>query len=223
MVTTSLQTEFEECERLVIERSKEKEILEAHSAELFRRVNEGNIRSVMLGDSVKLMQIFSGGIRTGVIQKFEELITNAIREIYGRDYSISIEFDDTKSGSIWAEFFVILPNGKKVNLAKEGGGLRDVVSVLSRVLYLMMDPSQPARFLVFDENLKNLDEWRSPNGIRLIFKVIRELGIQSIFITHKEVVSSGRIDLPDAKMYRFLLEDEKTKTEEVRIMGNGHG
>lgn len=210
-----LNSDLEEAIQLVARRMGEQKILQEQVIGLNKESKEAKAESQQLGDSIKLVQVFSGGIRTGVIDKFEELMTNAVREIYGRDYSITIEFE-AKGGSFWADFFIILPSGKKVNLAKEGGGLRDIVSVLARILYLMMDPSRPAKILVFDENLSNLDEWRSPDGIRLIFKVIKELGIQSIFITHKEAISSGKVELPDARMYRFrLTEDDKTACEEL--------
>ena len=217
---TSLISDIESAGRLVIEREKEYEMLLSRLQDIQHGLSEAKDKSRMLGDSVKLMQIFSGSIRSGVILKFEELMTNAIREIYGRDYSIKIEFEFTKGGGVWADIYVILPSGKRINISKEGGGLKDVVSVLARILYLMMDPSQPAKLLIFDENIKNLDEWRSPEGIRLIFKVINELGIQSIFITHKEAISSGKVELPGAKIFRLRLEDEKSVCEEVPATGN---
>ena len=70
----------------------------------------------------------------------------------------------------------------------EGGGMKDVIAVLNRILYLVLDPTRPAKILMLDENLKALDSWRAPSTFPIITKMARELGIQVVWITHSAPV-----------------------------------
>jgi hypothetical protein len=173
----------------------------------------------LAGDCVMLTQSFSGSIQTGVIKQFEDLLTRAIRQIFGRDYSIIIEFQN-KGNSLWADFLVKLPSGRLVSISNgEGGGMKDLVGVLNRILYLVIDPTQPARIVFMDENMADMDEWRSPFSFQFLVRVMRELGIQCVWITHNESVSSGDLVIDNAKIYKLAIENDRTVTELLRTNG----
>lgn len=139
-----------------------------------------------LSDSIMLMQTFSGTLRTDVVQKFESLLTKGVRQIFNKDYQISIDFQSS-SNSVYADFYVVLPSGRKVSLSNgEGGGLRDFIAVLQRILYIMLEPSMPSKILFLDECLKALDAERSPLAFKFISELCKELGIQVVFITHSQ-------------------------------------
>ena len=143
-----------------------------------------------LGDGITLIQSFSNTLRTDVISKFEDLLTKGVRQVFKKDYKISIGFANT-GNSVYADFYVTLPSGKKINLANgEGGGLRDFVSILQRILYIILEPNKPSRVIFLDENLKALDSERSPVAFQFIAELIRELGIQCIFITHSNAAKA---------------------------------
>ena len=144
----------------------------------------------LISDGVLLMQRFAVGLRSDVITKFEDLLTKGVRQVFNVDYKISIEF--TNSGNaVHADFMVKLPNSKKVNLATgEGGGLRDFVGILQRILYIILEPSLPAKVLFIDEGLKALDVDRSPEAFRFISQLTMELGIQVVFITHSQAAKT---------------------------------
>lgn len=137
-----------------------------------------------LANSVTVTQNFSNGIRTDIITKFEELITSGVREVFNKNYRVSIEFS-TSGNSYNAEFYVYLPDGKKVSLmAGEGGGLRDFISVLQRILYIILEPTKPSRIIFLDECLKALDSSRSKIALMFIQSLAKELDVQVIFVTH---------------------------------------
>jgi hypothetical protein len=183
------------------------------------RLESARDAAQLAGDCVMLTQSFSGSIQTGVIKQFEDLLTRAIRQIFGRDYSITIEFQN-KGNSLWADFLVKLPSGRLVSISNgEGGGMKDLVGVLNRILYLVIDPTQPARIVFMDENMADMDEWRSPFSFQFLVRVMRELGIQCIWITHNESVSSGDLAIDGAKIYKLAIENDRTVTELLRTNG----
>ena len=145
-----------------------------------------NAKQTSIADCILLIQKFSEGLQTGVVQRFEDLLTRGIRQIFNKDYTVSIEFA-VSGNTLNADFFITLPDGKKVNLARgEGGGMRDMVAVLQRVLYIILEPSHPARILFLDENLKALDVGRAPGAFAFIKDLCAELDIQVLFVTHQQ-------------------------------------
>lgn len=153
------------------------------------KTKELNVRQQRIADGIVLVQRFSEGIQTGVVQRFEDLLTRGVRQIFNKEYSVSIEFA-TQGNTLNADFFMTLPDGKKVNLAKgEGGGMRDLVAVLQRILYLVLEPTRPAKLLLLDENLKALDVGRAPAAFTFIKELCHELDIQVIFVTHQQAAT----------------------------------
>lgn len=147
-----------------------------------------------LESAIAVTQNYSNNIRTDVVTKFEELITSGVKEVFEKDYRISIEFSNP-GNSYHAEFYVYLPDGKKVNLvAGEGGGLRDFISVLQRILYIILEPTKPSRVIFLDECLKALDSTRAVTAFRFLSELAKELDVQVIMITH----SAAAVSLAEA-------------------------
>lgn len=168
----------------------EENMLKAELTAKRLRLDEATKAVTDLGDGIDVVQKFSEGLKTDVIQRFEDLLTRGMREIFQKNYTISIDFV-SKGNGVSADFYVTLPDGKKVNLAKgEGGGLRDLVGVLQRILYLILEPSRPAKILFLDEDLSFLDSGRMPSAFRFLHGLTSELGIQVIWISHAEAVRS---------------------------------
>lgn len=162
-----------------------------------------------ISDGIVIVQQFSGQIQTGIIDKFEDLLNRGIRQIFGRDYTIDIEFQ-AKANSFWADFYVTLPNGKRINMQTEGGGLKEVAAILMRILYIMLEPTQPAKFMILDESLASIDEWRAPDAIKFITFILTELGIQTIWITHNQSISSGDVVIPGMSVLQVSLNGDES-------------
>lgn len=158
-------------------------------------------------ECIVLAQSFSGSLQTDVVDKFEDLLTRAVRQVFGRDYTVHLVFE-AKGNSFWADFHVTLPSGRRVTLSHgEGGGLKDLCSVLIRMLYLILDPTCPSRVVFLDENLSNLDSWRSPGGLTMLARIMSELGVQALWITHSDAVRSGEVSIPGARVLRMSMSD----------------
>jgi len=146
---------------------------------------------VRAGSAIALTQRFYESIQSDVVQKFEDLLTNGVRQIFGKNYTVHIEFTSNKSNTIQADFFITLPDGKRVNLAKgEGGGLRDLVAVLQRILYIVLEPTHPAKIIFMDESLKHLDRDRAAVAFPFIIGVLKELDIQAVWISHSDSIKA---------------------------------
>lgn len=192
-------------------------------------IRELEAKVQQLGDAVTLMQTFSASLRTDIVQKFEDLLTKGVRQVFQKDYKITIEFTDS-ANSVYADFFVTLPDGKKVNLANEGGGLRDFVGILQRILYIILEPSVPSRILFLDENLKALDSERSPIAFKFISELAIELGIQMVFVTHSHA-AKAMIDTEGVSLLEISNDGDQATAKIIggvngRIVhdqGNGRG
>lgn len=214
-MTLTYETEVKAARHLVTVKRAELSVLQDDINVQTAAVSLAKEKAQHLSDSIIMTQSFSGSIQTGVIGKFEELLTRAVQEIFGRNYQVNIDLA-AKGNSMWAEFHIVLPSGKKVSLTDgEGGGMKEVVAVLSRILYLVLDPTQPAKFMVLDENLGDLDEWRAPFAIPLITKIAKDLGIQIVFITHNKDLSAGDMSLQGADVYKFELVNDVTSISKV--------
>jgi len=184
-----LEVECAGLERTVIARKAELGVLSGLLEKSEKSLGEASSRSQDLSDAVIFVQRFSEGLQSGVVQRFESLITPGVREIWGRDYTVRI--DIVAKGTISAEFIVVLPNGREVSMKNgEGGGLRDFVAVLQRILYLVLEPSQRAKMVFMDENMKMLDSVRSVTAFDFIIRLLKELDVQAVWITHSEAVKS---------------------------------
>lgn len=180
--------EKDEINSLIIKRRYEQESLLSSINNLNIQKTEALDRTDKISKGILLMQNFSETLKKDIIGKFEELVTKGLCEVFEKDYRFSIEFS-THGSSLTADFIISLPDGKRVNMATgEGGGVRDFTSLLQRILYLILDPARPDRVLFLDENLKHLDSERAKRAFVFIKKILSELDIQTIFITHSSAV-----------------------------------
>lgn len=208
-LTISLASEVSRARALTAKRRVEFNMLTERASERAEAADACRAEMQLLGDCVVVMQNFATQIQTGIIAKFEDLLNRGIREIFKRDYKAQVVFE-AKANSFWADIYVTLPNGNRVPINNEGGGMRELASMLSRILYVVLDPTQPAKILFLDESLSQIDEWRYPDGFKFIMDICTQLGIQVIWITHNAAISSRELDLPEARIIRFDLENDQT-------------
>ena len=148
-------------------------------------------------DHNKKGQIFlrlkAADTRIAALATIEEIVTAALKEIYGEDYIFTMEMKEvsTKEGENTG-LFTILPciekmvNGKLVKRpikGSNGGGVLEIISVLLRFAFGTYN--NYGGIYVLDEALSAV----SKDGVMeklLIFldRYIKELGLQVILITH---------------------------------------
>lgn len=201
-----------DAERKCVQERAELNMLTVRHGELVAQVATLKAEATTISDAVLVTQAFAGQIQTGVIDKFEDLLNRGVRQIFERDYKIDIAFE-AKANSFWADIYITLPGGNRIPMSTEGGGLKHFSALLSRILYIILDSTQPAKFLFLDESLAELDIWRSPAAYAFLTDVARELGIQIIFVTHNANVADGSNPLGFDRVIKFENIDGKTVTK----------
>lgn len=140
----------------------------------------------MLIKSITIVQDFYSNLQTDVVFKFENLITEGIREVFDSNSKFEIEFKK-ENNNVSAEFYINIGNKKIILNDGEGGGIKDFISVLFRIVYLILDRNNKSRVIFLDENLKHLDKERSHKALKFIHNLCSQLNIQVFFITHLDV------------------------------------
>lgn len=140
----------------------------------------------MISKSINVVQEFYSNLQTDVVFKFENLITEGIKEVFETECKFEIEFKK-ENNNISAEFYINIGNKKIVLNDGEGGGIKDFISVLFRIIYLILDRNNKSRVIFLDENLKHLDKDRSHKALKFIYNLCKQLKIQVFFITHLDI------------------------------------
>ena len=120
--------------------------------------------------------------------KLENIITEAVKIIYGEEYSVSFAYS-VKNNRSCLEIFLLKTTKDgdvKRNMDGFGGGMSDTISVPLRLMILLS--STENRVCILDEPYKHVDLER----IELVAKFIREisdkLNLQIIMFSHHEIM-----------------------------------
>lgn len=151
------------------------------------KISDLEQKIAMLDTSIQHIQSIGLTLKNDIVLKFEELITEALREVFEDNYKFKINFSK-KLGRMNADFYIQLPDGKIVDIYNgEGGGVKDFVALLIRILYFELDKNKRTPVMFLDENLKFLDKERAIKAINFIKKLCNKLNIQVLFITHQQI------------------------------------
>lgn len=149
-----------------------------------------------------------------VARVLEEHLTRGLQEVLDQPIRVRVE-TGYSSGKATVEFS-IERNGYQEDIMKgQGGSVLNVLSVGLRMLALRTLPEESHRpFLVLDEP----DAWLRPdvvpNLVRIVAEAGREMGFQTILISHHDV--SRFVSFAD-KIYEF--EPNPDGTVAVRLLG----
>jgi hypothetical protein len=140
-----------------------------------------------------------------------------------RDIKTKIEFD-LKGGRVGAN--VWLTNGENLEkIENRGGGIRDFVSVLLRVMFKKMSHPQLEGPIVLDESIKflhSIEKDRSyvTRAYKFLKEISESLGIQFILVTNNMDVQSSQ-DIIDSidKLFTVKLTKDVSSVKEVYNAG----
>jgi DNA repair ATPase RecN len=164
--------------------SAKKQLLEAKVKTLGETITSLENQSVCILRAQEIMNIVSSLAQEECKGAIEELVTFALKSVYGDDYSFEIENKIFRNQP--ETFMYVVINGTRY-LVKDvddhfGGGVADVISFFLRVIAWAIQEEKTDNVLILDEPLKNLD----PERLRLCGDSIREiaksLGLQFIII-----------------------------------------
>lgn len=137
--------------------------------------------------------VFSQKIREIVEQRttkyFEEVITIGLRYIYGNDYSFSINVYSYRNKPSY-EFNLATSYGD-VEVSGDprynrGGGVKEIISLILRFLFIEVLEPRNEMPLIFDEKLRMIFGGNIDSVGKFIKSYVRNKKRQVIFITHDE-------------------------------------
>lgn len=122
-----------------------------------------------------------------IINYLEQTVTHALESIFGDEYSFHIQVEE-KRGQQEISFFV-----KKGDILLEprnntqGGSIIDICSLGLRMACWALEEAPP--ILLLDEPFRFVDNVRILSTGNILKEMSKELGLQTIIITHKEELS----------------------------------
>ena len=137
---------------------------------------------------VALLQNVSEHVRLGIVSKLENIVTEALQEIYpDKLLKFIISFDSSKSG-VSVKFKVYDDiNKQELNvLYAFGGGIKDIISTVLRVVVLELDGSSKNSSIILDETGKGISSEYQERFGKFLRVLSDRLNRQIILITHQQ-------------------------------------
>lgn len=148
-------------------------------------INKYEEESVITSQAVELLTKVQEVTRDKVKNKFEDLVSYALRFITQEDYRFILDFD--KRGNLGElDFKVLSPNGEEPEnpVDQNGEGIKDIIGVALRAVLMEVSNPKINGFLVFDESFKQLSKGNLELAWEFIKQLNKKLDRQIIFITH---------------------------------------
>lgn len=169
--------------------------------------------------SIFIRQI-AADTRTQALAIIEQLVTAALRPIFGEDYTFFLELKEvsTKESENTGLFTIFpcvekLQNGKLVKHPLKdgnGGGLQEIVSMLLRIAFGQYSGYQGP--YIFDESLGAVSrDFVFENMLTFIKSYMKELDLQIIHITHSPELFSQISSIN----YQIFKENGMAKAKQV--------
>lgn len=140
-------------------------------------------------EALKFVEEVAASRRGTVLKPIEEILTRAVRMIYGDRYSVILEYDVKRNLSS-LEFLVAkeTPAGQVVRgIDGIGGGMSDTISTALRMLVLN-NSKGTANVCILDEAFKHADQEMVEPVAEFLRELTKLLGIQLIFSSHHAIM-----------------------------------
>lgn len=119
------------------------------------------------------------------VEIFERVITAAIKEAFGFDYSFVIDIN-SDGKRVSTKFKLINPEGNELDIMDSvGGGLIDVISFVLRVLILASAKPKRSQVMFLDESFRCVSVEYRPKVATLLKSLSKRLGMQFLLVTHQ--------------------------------------
>lgn len=162
-------------------------------------------------EALQLLEDIANSRRGQVKDKLEGIISEALKLIYGKNYSIELVYD-VKNNRSHLDFQLVKETSKgtvKRNMSGFGGGVADIISVPLRLLVLL-GSKQTDKVCILDECYKHVDLDRIELVAKFIKDISKKLGIQIIMSSHHEAMREEA-----DTVYQITSEDGKAKARKV--------
>lgn len=140
-------------------------------------------------EAINFIQKAANHERSLIKDKIQSVITDALKQIYGEQYSIT--FDYTMKRNKTSVDIYLTKHTKLGDIVRKqggfGGGVSDVISLPLKLLVLLALQTND-KVLIADEPGKHMDERVDKFGY-FLRNVCDKLGVQLIVLTHHECLS----------------------------------
>jgi DNA repair exonuclease SbcCD ATPase subunit len=123
-----------------------------------------------------------------------DLVSTALKSIFGNNaYKFEIDFQakGQKSARTECNFYFAKDESKFDPMASTGGGPVDVASFGLRVAIWAISQPRTRNIIILDEPFKFLSEDLIPLAGEIISEISHKLGVQFIFVTHKNELTKS--------------------------------
>lgn len=128
--------------------------------------------------------------RRGIMRsRIEEVVTEALRIIYGPSYGVSLTYSVKAHRSFLDIELTRDTSAGEVRRTMDGfgGGVSDTISIPLRLLVLLAS-QQADKVCIVDECYKHLDPERIPQAALFVREIAEQLGVQVIMLSHWEAM-----------------------------------
>lgn len=183
-----------------------KKIFKTRSDELTRKRNENALLSrqmkdnddrllecaeklTVVKDAIMFLEEVANSRRGAMKHKIEEVVSEALKLIYGSDYKVELTYAvKNNRSSLTIEMVRKTPQGEvRREIGGFGGGVADTISVPMRLMVLL-GSKQSARICVLDECYKHVDAERIELVAEFLKTLADKLKMQIIMCTHHDII-----------------------------------
>lgn len=183
----------------------EQEIIQNKINELDERLSKLSVDLQIGQESLQFVEDISNSKRNIFKSTLESLITEAVREIYGLEYRIELDYS-IKNNRSYVD--IVLSYDKEKGTVRRtmegfGGGMSDVISVPLRLLVILSSKNTD-RVCILDEAYKHVDLERIEFVGKFLKTIANKMDMQILMSTHHE-------DLQKEADKIFFLEEKNKK------------
>ncbi len=171
--------------------------LQREHADLMRRVGLAKARLALRDEVTSVLEEVRDAIHARTVGMYEALLTTFMQETLpeqsvGRRITVDLV---TKRGQSSIAFHVTREDGSSESVFDgNGGALTNIVSAALRLIALRKASGMLRQFLVLDEPDCWIAPERVPDFYRVLAEASRDLGIQTLVITHHDPQILERLD-----------------------------
>ena len=169
---------------IVLKEKTRQEFREEQRTKLLLDVETKRSDSEILLKVVELFKILGGETESELLTKLDKFVSFGLSFIFGEEYSF-VSVLNVAGKDVRLDFKVKKGSGELLDITKAcGGGIAEVVSLLLRLFFIIMDKDENAPFLMLDTALINLSDIYASRMSLLLKDICYGLGIQIILLTH---------------------------------------
>ena len=212
MLIEEIKNKIENMDKEVLVLETENNVVEKDIIEL-KEKNKKLLEQLQKSvDAVKFVEEVAFSRRSVIKDKIETVITEALKNVYGKDYSIV--FDYSIKNSRTAVNIILVKKTLKGDLKRvldgkgdgSGGGVFDTIALPLKLLVLLAS-KKADKILFTDEPGKHIDEDRIQRFAGFIKEISNKLNVQIFMFSHHRSV----VDYADT-VFEFSCEDSINTT-----------